>query len=71
MKNMKKCPKCGNNDIVKINNGERNAVFTGSAILSAVALDTYICLGCGYTEEWIDEGYFYKLRNSKKAKPVE
>ncbi len=67
------CPKCGGNDVVRIDGyagpyGTGNNVMTGKSIFSAVNVNRYICLSCGFSEEWIDEGDLAQVANSKKAK---
>jgi ribosomal protein S27AE len=73
MKNTNTCPKCGKNDIVRFDGfagayGSGNHVMTGSTVFSAVNVNRYICLDCGFTEEWIDTCDLDKIENSKKAK---
>ena len=75
MKNTKKCPKCNNTDIVRIDGhcgpyGVGNNIMLGKTIFSAVKLNSYICLDCGYTESWIDENDLKKIAASGKAKSV-
>lgn len=59
MKNSKYCPKCNSLDILRIP-GEKGAYGTGNnisigiTIFSAVTVTRYLCCGCGYSEEWID-----------------
>lgn len=73
MKQTKTCPKCGGGEIARIDGsvgayGVGNNVMTGKSIFSAVNVNRYVCLGCGFTEEWIDEEDLEKIANSKKAK---
>lgn len=73
MKNTNTCPKCGKHDIVRFDGfaeayGSGNHVMTGSTVFSAVNVNRYICLSCGFTEEWIDTCDLDKIENSKKAK---
>jgi hypothetical protein len=42
--------------------------MTGTTIFSSVDVNRYVCLGCGFTEEWIDREKLDTLRNSRKAK---
>ena len=75
MKNTKKCPKCGSNNIVRFDGrcgpyGSGNNIMTGNTIFSGVNVNTYVCIGCGYTEEWIDKCDLEKLENSRRAKTV-
>ena len=75
MKNLRMCPKCHSTDIVRINGytgayGAGNNVMTGATIFSAVDVNRYICMNCGFTEEWIDREDLEKIRGSKKAERV-
>lgn len=72
MKNSRICPKCGFDDIVRINGyagpyGSGNRIMLGMSNLSAVNVNRYICCYCGYTEEWIDKVDIDRIKNSKKA----
>ncbi len=72
MKNTRKCPKCGGNDILIVDGyagayGAGNNIMVGGTIFSAVGVDRYICCSCGFTEEWIDTGKMEKIKNSRKA----
>ena len=73
MKNTNTCPKCGKHDIVRFDGyagpyDSGNHVKTGSTVFSAVNVNRYICLSCGFTEEWIDPCDLDKVESSKKAK---
>jgi ribosomal protein S27AE len=73
MKNTKQCPKCGSGDIVRFDGytgayGTGNNVMVGSTIFSGVNVNRYVCLACGYTEEWIDKEDLSRVGESKKAK---
>ena len=73
MKLTRVCPKCGASDIVRIDGytgpyGTGNNVMTGKTIFSGVNVNLYVCLRCGYSEEWIDREDLEKVANSKKAK---
>ena len=72
MKNTKACPKCGSNDIIRIDGytgpyGVGNNIMVGSTVFSAVNVNRYICCACGFTEEWIDRENIDAVKNSKKA----
>lgn len=59
MKNTGKCPKCGCDDILRVEGDARaygagNNIPIGLTIFSAVLVPRYICCRCGYSEEWID-----------------
>ena len=64
------CPKCGGREIVRINGtigsyGEGNNINLGT--FSKILVSRYICLNCGYSEEWIDPQDLPRIRKSKKA----
>ncbi len=71
MRNSKSCPKCGGTNIRRVD-GEVGPYGAGNNIIlnmfSSIKVNRYICCGCGFTEEWIDEKDIEKLENSSKAK---
>lgn len=75
MKNSKICPKCEHSNIARLEGsvgayGAGNNAMIGSTIFSAVPVARYICLDCGYTEEWIEREDLPKVASSKKAKKI-
>ncbi|MBR2651167.1 MAG: hypothetical protein IKD45_05855 [Clostridia bacterium] len=75
MKNTKKCPKCGGGEILRFDGhcgayGAGNNMMLGTTIFSAVNVNRYVCVACGYSEEWIDEEDIKKLKKSRKAKSI-
>lgn len=73
MKNSKKCPKCGSDDIIRFDGtveayGAGNNIMTGATLFSAVKVNRYICCECGFIEEWLDKYDIEKVKNSKKAR---
>jgi ssDNA-binding Zn-finger/Zn-ribbon topoisomerase 1 len=59
MKLTHQCPKCQSADIVK-EDKKNNAFYTNYVFVkknwaSYINLTRYICLHCGYTEEWVDD----------------
>ena len=70
MKNTRKCPKCGESDIIFVPGsagpyGNGNNIMKGltiKSVKSAVPVDRYICTRCGFSEEWIDLDYMDKLK---------
>ena len=63
------CPKCQSGDILRIE-GESRAygagdnIRVGVTIFSAVKVTRFLCLNCGFSEEWIESGEdLEKLRN--------
>ncbi|HPH03590.1 MAG TPA: hypothetical protein PK297_11590 [Spirochaetota bacterium] len=58
MKTHAVCPKCGSGEIAVSGGSGRqghNVILTGWTYLSAVACEQYICLGCGYVEQYVRE----------------
>lgn len=73
MKNNNICPKCNSNDIKRVNGSSRgygagNNIMVGATIFSAVNVNRYICLNCGYCEEWIDKEDISKIKDCKHPK---
>ncbi len=63
MKQTGKCPKCGSGEIMKqVSHGEYLGL--GATLFHGmVSITNYICLNCGYVEQWIDrETDLVKLR---------
>lgn len=56
MRNEKKCPKCGGTEIYSDNglskSGDRSAINISN--WKRLFIATYICLDCGYLEEYAD-----------------
>ena len=74
MKTTKLCPKCGGNDIIKIEGnvgayGVGNNIPTGATLWSYVKVDRYLCATCGFSEEWVERENIEKIRK-KYAKEV-
>jgi len=61
MRRTKLCPKCGSREIAIIPGSARGAFGTGNhipigaTIFSAVKVSRYLCGGCGFIEEWVDD----------------
>ena len=58
MKHTKLCPKCGSAALIIVDGyagcyGAGNNIMTGMTVFSAVPVDRYICMSCGFTEEWV------------------
>ena len=56
---MKSCPKCQSDDIVRVRGdiygaSYGNYICTGFTLLSAAPVTRYVCLDCGFTEEWVE-----------------
>jgi hypothetical protein len=54
------CPKCGSRDIFVVPGsvgfgGAGSNIIAGSTIFSAVKVARYLCSGCGFIEEWVDD----------------
>ena len=56
MKNTKKCTKCESREILKIEGKatERSGNSITSGWFSNAIVNRYLCTGCGFTEEWIE-----------------
>jgi ribosomal protein S27AE len=61
MRSTRVCPKCGSHDIIipgSVNLfGSGNNIPTGLTIvgtMGAVKVARYLCGGCGFIEEWVD-----------------
>jgi predicted nucleic-acid-binding Zn-ribbon protein len=59
MKTTGVCPKCGQSNIIRIEGqakayGAGNNIPVGMTIFTYVKVPRYLCLECGYSEEWID-----------------
>ncbi len=73
MKQTKICPKCGGIDLLVVPGnagayGTGNNIMTGATIFSAVPVNRYVCLSCGYSEEWIDKDDIEKLKKKYDQK---
>ncbi len=60
VKNSGTCTKCNQNKILRIEGkigayGVGNNIRFGLTIFNAVKVTRYLCTGCGFSEEWIDD----------------
>lgn len=67
MKNRKRCPKCGSNNIIYAPGtvgpyGAGNQISCGLTNLSAVKVGRYVCCDCGFCEEWVDKADLERLK---------
>ena len=75
MKRTKVCPKCGSSNLFRFDGsagayGAGNNIPAGATIFSAVPVNRYVCMRCGYAEEWVDPEDLEKLKTSRKARGV-
>jgi predicted RNA-binding Zn-ribbon protein involved in translation (DUF1610 family) len=54
------CPKCGSTEIFRIPGQRRTfenreSIRLGLTVFSNMMLTRYICVNCGFSEEWLDE----------------
>lgn len=60
MKKTGNCPKCNSSDILtdaeKIKQGHR--AYLGISAFRTIRIATYVCMNCGYLEEYLDEKGF-------------
>ena len=59
MRNTSVCPKCGSKDITRIEGrigayGMGNNILVGSSIIGAVKVTRFLCVDCGFSEEWVE-----------------
>lgn len=59
MKKTGRCLKCGATDIAVVPPGRYNSFPVG---FGSAKLERYICLSCGFTEEWVDEDAMERVR---------
>lgn len=74
MKQTGKCPKCSSSDILsnkeRLKQGHRS--YIGINIWSTIQVETYVCMNCGFLEEYIcqdklfDPGKVEKFRKHWK-----
>ena len=66
MKNTKMCPKCGGNELIRVDldpiRYQMNMIPIRLGGLVSVPVARYVCCACGYSEEWIDKEDIPKLR---------
>lgn len=60
MKNTKRCPKCGSSDIIRVPDTAHrylaNSIcITKAAWVRRVPVARYLCGGCGYVENWVED----------------
>lgn len=72
MKNTHHCPKCNSSDIIKIA-GPASVGYTQNKVptgwMSSGNVDRYVCMNCGYTEEWLAKDVnLNKLRKKWEGK---
>jgi transposase-like protein len=53
------CPKCQASEVVRVPGGARgygagNYLQIGATIFGTVPVSRYVCLNCGFVEEWVD-----------------
>ena len=59
MKNSNRCPKCNSHDIKRIEGkagayGSGNNIPVGLTFFSSIKVTRFLCIGCGFSEEWIE-----------------
>ena len=62
MKNSGKCPKCSGSEIVRVPGevtgfGGGNWIRIGISAFGSVKVSRYVCVGCGFLEEWVDDRF--------------
>ena len=62
MRNTKRCPKCGSQNIVRVpDNPSRyasgNNIYTSTfTLMKKIPVIRYVCCDCGYVENWVEGG---------------
>jgi hypothetical protein len=59
MRRSGQCPKCQSKDLIRIPGqvgayGSGNNIMVGWMTYSAVKVTRFVCVGCGFSEEWIE-----------------
>lgn len=60
MKNTGRCSKCQHEDLLRIEGqsgayGAGNNIPVGWTVWSSVNVTRFLCTGCGFSEEWIEQ----------------
>jgi predicted nucleic-acid-binding Zn-ribbon protein len=65
MKHKGVCPKCASGDILTNYNGlqQGHRSFIGISIFSTIQVATYICMQCGFVEEYLSDS---GMKNTSK-----
>ena len=76
MKNTRKCPKCGSEEVLKIKGKNFSVNECGYNVVPlwfgyAARIDRWVCCGCGYSEEWVDETELEDVKNYWKKRQEE
>jgi len=70
MKNTNTCSKCQSNDVVYVK-GRTGSYGMGNVIMlrafSPINVSSYICLNCGFLEEYIEPKDLEKVKKLKKS----
>jgi len=75
MRNSGICTKCRSTDLVRVEGyngaqGADNGILIGS-VFGMVYISRYICLRCGFVEEWVDAGSaLEKIRKKYKKEMI-
>ena len=59
MKNTKRCPKCGSNNIARVPDDAHRYLANSIAItkiawVKRIPVTRYVCCDCGYMENWVE-----------------
>ncbi len=74
MKHGNPCPKCQATTVLRVPGnvgkyGTGNNIPTGFWVSSAVPVSRYVCLGCGFVEEWVDNPHDLRRLAGKYGAP--
>ncbi|MDF7801952.1 hypothetical protein P4C99_20925 [Pontiellaceae bacterium B1224] len=62
------CPKCSSSDVIRIpgrKDSHGNNILIGMTIRSSIKVTRYLCGGCGFSEEWIDDAKDIEIIKAK------
>ena len=76
MKNTRKCPKCGSEEVLKIKGRDVSVNERGYNVVPlwfgyAARIDRWVCYDCGYSEEWVDQEALEDVKNHWKKRQEE
>ena len=76
MKNTRKCPKCGSEEVLRIKGNDVSIRERGYNVVPlwfgyAARIDRWVCCTCGYSEEWVEKEALEDVKSHWKKKQVE
>ena len=74
MKNTRKCPKCGSEEVLKAKGRElrdRGQNILPLGMGNWARIDRWVCCTCGYSEEWVEKEALEDVKSHWKKKQEE